>query len=68
MAKSNADIAKDVRTGGNLPGGYAFNPSKPDGEQVRKLTAEEEQALAQGASLPDDDAQPSSGGPNVSRD
>ena len=69
MAKSNADIAKEIRAGGNIPGGYAFNPSQPEGEQLRKLTAAEEQALADGEPIDaDDDAdQPVSGGANVNR-
>jgi hypothetical protein len=70
MTKSNAEIAKEIRTGGNIPPGHVFNPSKPEGEQLRKMTAAEEKALAEGEPIAvDADAdQPVSGGPNVGRE
>src|SRR5690348_14294919 len=71
MAKSNAQIAAEVRRGGNLPGGMIFDPSKPADEQVRAKTAEEKKADTDAeraaAKLANDieAAQPVSGGVNV---
>ena len=67
MAKSNAQIAAEVRRGGNIPGGHVFDPSKPEDEQIRKMTAAEEKALTQGEPIDADDNQPVSGGTNVTR-
>jgi acyl-CoA reductase-like NAD-dependent aldehyde dehydrogenase len=44
MAKSNAEIAADVRAGGNMPGDMIFDPRKPADEQVRAKTADEKKA------------------------
>ena len=44
MAKSNSDIAAEVRAGGNLPGDMIFDPTKPADEMVRGKTAAEKAA------------------------
>lgn len=41
MAKSNAEIAAEVRAGGNLPGDMVFDPRAEAGKQVRAKTAAE---------------------------
>jgi hypothetical protein len=71
MAKSNADIAAEVRAGGNMPGDKVFDPRAADGEQVRDKTAAEKKAdnEAEKAALALENkieaAQPVSGGTNV---
>lgn len=71
MPKSNADIAAEVRAGGNLPGDMIFDPSKPDDEQVRSKTAEEKRADNDALKAADklanaiEAAQPVSGGVDV---
>jgi hypothetical protein len=44
MAKSNEQIAAEVRAGGNLPGDMVFDPTKSGDEQVRSKTAAEKRA------------------------
>lgn len=71
MAKSNAEIAAEVRAGGNLPGDKVFDPRKPADEQVRAKTAAElkadDEATKEAAALENkvEAAQPVSGGVNV---
>ena len=71
MAKSNAEIAAEVRAGGNLPGDKVFDPRKPADEQVRAKTAAEmkadDEATKEAAALENKIAadQPVSGGVNV---
>lgn len=69
MAKTNEEIAAEVRMGGNLPGGYVFNVKETP--MVRKKTAAEEredtEAEKAAAKLENkiEAAQPVSGGVNV---
>lgn len=69
MAKSNAEIAAEIRRGGNIPGGYVFDPSKAADEQLRAKTADEKRADTEAdkmaAEIANEAAQPVSGGPNV---
>lgn len=73
MAKSNAQIAAEVRRGGNLPGDMIFDPRKPADEQVRAKTADEKKADTEAekaaAKLANDieAAQAVSGGVNVNQ-
>ena len=73
MPKSNAQIAADVRRGGNLPGDMIFDPRKPADEQVRAKTAEEKRADNEATKAADklaneiESAQPVSGGVNVNQ-
>jgi hypothetical protein len=45
MAKSNAEIAAEVRAGGNMPGGKVFDPRASTEEQVRPLTSAESKEI-----------------------
>jgi hypothetical protein len=71
MPSSNAEIAAEVRAGGNLPGGKVFDPRKPADEQVRAMTAaetkEQDEADKEAAKLENkiEAAQPVSGTTNV---
>jgi hypothetical protein len=71
MAKSKAEIAAEVRAGGNLPGGMVFDPRASADEQVRSMTTaetrEQDEAEKAAAKLENkiEVSQPVSGGPNV---
>ena len=68
---TNEEIAAQVRAGGNLPGGYVFDPRAET--MVRKMTAAEEKAQNEAdkaaAKLANaiEAAQPVSGGVNVAQ-
>jgi len=68
-SNSNAQIAAQVRSGGNLPGDMVFDPNQSADEMVRPKTAEEKrldtEAATVAAELANEAAQPKSGGANV---
>lgn len=73
MPKSNAEIAAEVRAGGNLPGDMVFDPRAEHGKQVRAKTAaelkEDSEAEKAAAALENkvEAEQPVSGGVHVTQ-